>query len=141
MRVEKENIKIYLQKNTDILEKVRANKTANPFQGKRCQFLAKDGSCLIYSVRPVVCRSHGAPIKISLDDIATEVSDVCPLNFTGQPVAGLPEGDHIRLNTLNTILATINQQYVAAVPNLPEANAKAADAVVRFPLEWEEILK
>lgn len=61
---------------------------------------------MIYEVRPIVCRSHGVPLKI---DQTTR--DVCPLNFTEMQLADI--GDHyfINLETLNTILVLLNQQF------------------------------
>lgn len=142
MRIEKENIKVYLQKNPDLLAKLQQLASENPFKGARCSFLAKDGSCMIYPVRPVVCRSHGAPIKISLDDIASDVTDVCPLNFKGKNINNLAEQDLIRLNTLNTILAAVNEQYAAAAQvDSAAPNAKKNDAPPRFDLKINEIMK
>jgi Fe-S-cluster containining protein len=39
-----------------------ANAAAAP--ADRCAALDPGGRCLIYQVRPIVCRSHGAPIRI-----------------------------------------------------------------------------
>ena len=39
-----------------------ANAAASP--PDRCAALDPDGHCLVYAGRPLVCRSHGAPIKI-----------------------------------------------------------------------------
>jgi Fe-S-cluster containining protein len=142
MRIEKEHIKQYLQKNPDVFARLQQIESEDPFKGSRCKFLAKDGSCAIYPVRPVVCRSHGAPIKLSLDDIAAEVSDVCPLNFKGVALNTLSEQDHIRLNTLNTILAAVNEQYVtAAQVDSAAAGAKKSEPPPRFDLNLKEIMK
>jgi Fe-S-cluster containining protein len=35
-----------------------------PDDPERCRALDGNGRCLIYAARPIVCRSHGAPIKI-----------------------------------------------------------------------------
>lgn len=79
-----------------------------------CAFLDVDGSCQIYEARPVVCRSHGAPIKVT-DDGQTLI-DCCPLNFeTG--FAELGEADVIDIQTLNTILSAINIRF-GSNPNL-----------------------
>lgn len=58
-----------------------------------CAFLDDEGACTIYRVRPVVCRTHGLPLRMRtgsssssggrrplkvLDDV-----EVCALNFTG----------------------------------------------------------
>lgn len=45
----------------------------------RCAALDASGRCLIYAVRPVVCRSHGAPIRLREDSLPVVRS--CPRNF------------------------------------------------------------
>jgi Fe-S-cluster containining protein len=53
----------------------------------RCAALEDDGRCLIYDGRPLVCRSHGAPIRFwgEYDGKRLPVVDACPLNFTQGP--------------------------------------------------------
>jgi len=46
----------------------------------RCAALDPSGRCLIYDVRPVVCRSHGAPIRMRQDSLPVVQS--CHRNFT-----------------------------------------------------------
>lgn len=46
----------------------------------RCAALAPDGRCRIYAVRPIVCRSHGAPIRMRKDSLP--VIESCFRNFT-----------------------------------------------------------
>lgn len=55
-----------------------ANTAAAP--PDRCTALAPPGRCLIYDVRPVVCRSHGAPIRMRHDSLPVVQS--CYRNFT-----------------------------------------------------------
>ncbi|MDX2089176.1 MAG: YkgJ family cysteine cluster protein [Kofleriaceae bacterium] len=45
-----------------------------------CAALAPNGRCLIYDVRPVVCRSHGAPIRMRQGGLP--VIQSCHRNFT-----------------------------------------------------------
>jgi Fe-S-cluster containining protein len=56
---------------------------------KHCVFLEQD-TCLIYTVRPIICRTHGVPMQYPHQ----QEYDVCPLNF--------PETD----------LQTLDGQYV-----------------------------
>lgn len=65
----------------------------------RCVFL-KDDACLIYDVRPVICRSHGYPIFIE------DKVDFCPLNFTD--LETIDSGCIINLEALNRGLASAN---------------------------------
>ncbi|HEY4060164.1 MAG TPA: YkgJ family cysteine cluster protein [Kofleriaceae bacterium] len=45
-----------------------------------CSALGPDGRCRIYAVRPIVCRSHGAPIRMRRDSLP--VVESCFRNFT-----------------------------------------------------------
>lgn len=60
----------------------RAALAANAATGPedRCAALDPDGRCLIYAVRPVVCRSHGAPIRMRQGSLPVVQS--CFKNFT-----------------------------------------------------------
>ena len=49
----------------------------------RCAALDTGGRCLIYAVRPIVCRSHGAPIR--LREGSLPVVRACFRNFPGGP--------------------------------------------------------
>ena len=52
-------------------ERVRGQASA---PGDRCALLV-DGRCAVYEERPLICRSHGVPVRV---DDGTEC---CPLNF------------------------------------------------------------
>ena len=60
----------------------RAALAANAATGPEdhCAALDPDGRCLIYAVRPVVCRSHGAPIRMRQGSLPVVKS--CFKNFT-----------------------------------------------------------
>ncbi len=49
----------------------------------RCVALDGSGRCLIYEVRPIVCRSHGAPIRMR-DSRSLPVIETCRDNFTSR---------------------------------------------------------
>lgn len=64
-----------------------------------CTFLTEGGGCGIYPVRPIICRSHGLPIRLPDGRV-----DTCPLNFTqsiDQDYGDIPEVDLLDLDTLN----------------------------------------
>lgn len=48
--------------------------------GDHCTALGPDGRCRIYAVRPIVCRSHGAPIRMRKESLP--VIESCFRNFT-----------------------------------------------------------
>lgn len=62
-----------------------------------CSFLY-DEKCSIYEVRPIICRTQGAPLFLSNENAL----DFCPLNFKdGDP----PKEDWLNLERLNTLLS------------------------------------
>lgn len=100
---------------------------ANPPIGKPgfCEFLDRDGACTIFTVRPIICRTHGAPVRYLSDSKQME-TDVCPLNFTGEDLAQVSAEDFFNIDTVNMVLATLNLAYAG-----PEG------AMARFPLQVE----
>jgi hypothetical protein len=47
----------------------------------RCAALEEDGRCAIYAARPLLCRSHGLPVRM-VSERGLPVVDACVLNFT-----------------------------------------------------------
>lgn len=84
------------------------NEKTNPFQGKRCSFLQSEGTCGIYELRPLVCRSHGAPLQWKEEE--NTYRDVCPLNFSDQNIGELSPNDVMNLDTINALLSLLLQQ-------------------------------
>jgi Fe-S-cluster containining protein len=60
-----------------------ANVGRSPESSDQCAALDANGRCLIYDVRPLVCRSHGAPIR--LREGSLPVVRACFRNFPGGP--------------------------------------------------------
>lgn len=110
--VEREYIRKFLLDNAERLARVQSLAAQNPFQGERCAFLEADGKCSIYEVRPLVCRSHGAPLvaRLKNDDLTL---DACPLNFTETDLAEISNQDTIQLDTLNALLSLVNRAAFA----------------------------
>jgi hypothetical protein len=77
-----------------------------------CVALDPDGRCAIYAARPVVCRSHGVPLRFTEDAPdgrrALPVLDVCPRNFVGQDLAGVDPGCVLDQQTLSVLLGTMD---------------------------------
>lgn len=73
----------------------------------RCAALGDDDRCRIYAARPLVCRSHGIPIR--LHERGLPVVTACTLNFTARG-PGLADADCILDQTLvSTTLAVIDR--------------------------------
>lgn len=84
-----------------------------------CAMLDSDGLCRIYEARPMICRTHGLPLAIPDDD--NVYGDVCPLSFDGGAgLAEVPGDDFLSLETVNTVLAALNQQFVQRAVVAPE---------------------
>lgn len=84
------------------------NEKRTPFRGERCAFLQESGACGIYDFRPIVCRSHGAPLQFKEEEKLFR--DVCPLNFTKQNIGELPPTDVMNLDTIHALLSLLLQQ-------------------------------
>ncbi len=68
------------------------------------------GRCSIYGARPLVCRTHGLPIRFreAGDRRALPLVDACPRNFGGRELAGLPPGSVLDQATLSTVLGALD---------------------------------
>ncbi len=72
---------------------------------ERCAALDASGRCLIYTARPIVCRSHGAPIRMR-DSRSLPVVQSCFRNFTRET----PDPDCvIDQETLSTLVLAIDR--------------------------------
>src|SRR5262249_7706117 len=76
-----------------------------------CPALEGDGRCAIYPFRPVICRTHGLPIRFpgstararSLPQI-----DACPKNFGGRDLASLPGDAVLAQATVSPVLGALD---------------------------------
>lgn len=111
-----------------------------------CPFLDGEGACTIYEVRPVVCRTHGLPLRMPKDggkDGAEERApsegrrplkvlgdvEVCALNFT----ARAPEpGDVLDAERLAALLLVVEQRFRAR-EGLPGATERVPLAALASP--------
>lgn len=126
--LEASHIAKFLRDHTDVDAFAREAEEKNPFHGTRCSFLNEQGACTVYEARPIVCRSHGVPIRFEDEDKQT-LLDVCPLNFDNTNLVDIDAADFINIDTLNTILVTIAKQF--------DGNQAGA----RVPLRRSEIIK
>lgn len=79
-----------------------------------CPLLFK-GECLVYAVRPIICRTHGLPVLVK-EEQGGRV-DVCPLNCQG--MKSIPGSAVIELERLNTLLAAVNALYLKELDEAP----------------------
>jgi Fe-S-cluster containining protein len=99
----------FLNRSPESLARAKAADSENPHKGKRCSFLDGSGSCTIYEARPVVCRSHGVPLQVSVKE-DQKVRDVCPLNFKTSALSELPTNFVMNLDTVNVLLSLLNRR-------------------------------
>ena len=109
LKNEAANIVKYLFERPEIIENLRKLEDEDPHRGSRCSFLNAQGECGIYAVRPFICRSHGAPIAIEREGYYQ--IDVCPLNFTSNPIEELEPTDFFLLDIWNAqLLDTVDDE-------------------------------
>jgi len=113
--VEAHSIKKYLDINPEIKKNCIENEKENSHQNTRCSFLDSKGQCLIYPVRPIVCRSQGAPLSLPSE----KIKDVCPLNFTDKDLEALEKECFFNLETLNTLLGLIQKKEENSEMRIP----------------------
>ena len=78
----------------------------------RCVALGDDDRCQIYAGRPLVCRSHGVPVRISTGaDARTSRAElvVCPRNFTGRELDRVDADCVLDQTTLSATLLAVDQ--------------------------------
>lgn len=114
--LEAESLRAFFLANPGVEAEARRVAALDPHQGKRCALLDEQGACVVYEARPLVCRSHGAPLQFrpladGKKDSESQLRqrDVCPLNFTGLEIAQLPADAVLNLDTINTLLALLTR--------------------------------
>lgn len=77
---------------------------------EKCIFL-KEGRCVIYQARPLVCRTQGLPLLYGLadEDNPPELS-VCELNFT--MVEEISHDSCLNMDRINLALGAVNLQFI-----------------------------
>ncbi len=80
-----------------------------------------EGQCMLYEARPIICRTHGYPLYFEKD--GKTLVDFCPKNFKG--VSSFPKESLFDLEQLNTLLATINKQFIESI----ETDVPLADRI------------
>jgi Fe-S-cluster containining protein len=111
--IERAELREFFGERPALVEELRALASSNPHNGKRCSFLRAEGDCAVYEARPLVCRSHGAPLQFRPLDSRDEKfrhRDVCPLNFTANGITDLPATSVINLDTINVLLALLSRR-------------------------------
>lgn len=93
----------------------RLRRQARDPDREMCPALGDDGNCQVYAWRPVICRSHGIPLRYPARVPLAEkkVIDVCDKNFVGVALHTLPEHDSLDQVALMARLAKLNDAHCA----------------------------
>ena len=132
--LEAQALGLWFDAHPEAAEAAKRLEQANPHSGKRCALLDEHGACVAYEARPLVCRSHGAPLQYKdpsgrgKDDEQVRLRDVCPLNFRSTELASLPPDAVLNLDTLNTLLALLTR---LAHPGIEARTALRIGSILR----------
>jgi uncharacterized protein len=74
----------------------------------RCTALTPAGRCLVYAARPIVCRSHGAPIRLR-GERGLPVIQACPDNFTARGPGAADADCILDQTTLSAMVLAIDR--------------------------------
>lgn len=85
-----------------------------------CKNLNEQGQCLIYPVRPLVCRSHGIPLDYK--EGAGKVRTVCSKNFQGDKISSLLPTDVLNMDTVNILLGVLNKHLFGKIERVSLEN-------------------
>jgi uncharacterized protein len=83
--------------------------------GERCPLLSHH-RCLLYAVRPIICRTHGLPILFTEEN--KQRVACCPLNLSESE--SLPGSAVIDLDRLNTVLVAVNALFLSQTEEVPD---------------------
>jgi len=94
-----------------------------------CPLLA-GGLCLVYADRPIICRTHGLPLLLTV--AGENRVDFCPENFRG--VKSLPGQAIINLELLNHALVAINALFIdkTAAAFLKSGQRQSISALINY---------
>ena len=73
-----------------------------------CAALTPEGRCLIYAARPIVCRSHGAPIRMR-DARSLPVVQACSNNFTARGPEAAAADCILEQTTLSAMVLAVDR--------------------------------
>ena len=74
----------------------------------RCAALTPGGRCLVYAARPIVCRSHGAPIRLRSEGSLPVVVS-CVDNFTERGAAAADPDCVMDQTTLSAMVLAVDR--------------------------------
>lgn len=103
--VEAAAIADWVGEHPEVATELAELETQKVWGDSRCLLLRVDGTCAVYPVRPLVCRTQGMPIVLESGKLTT-----CELNF-GAGMADLAAADRLDQRTLSTLLFVVDQRH------------------------------
>ena len=103
---------------------------------EHCVFLEQD-TCLIYPVRPIICRTHGLPIQYP----APQGYDVCPLNFPETDLTLLDKHYVLDAELITSNFMRLNLAFCLLTQSADAAEERIALADIlhkKYPLDRKE---
>ncbi len=88
---------------------------ASVVDGAPCPLIEK-GRCLLYTARPVICRTHGFPVVFQRE--GDRIVDFCPKNFHG--MSTFSASFVLDLDLLNATLTAINAVFLDSNRNISQ---------------------
>jgi uncharacterized protein len=82
-----------------------------------CPALGPGGRCGIYAARPLICRTHGLPIRFApapspgARSLSLPMIDACPKNFAGEDLRAIEAVSVLDQGTLSTVLGALDAAY------------------------------
>lgn len=88
-------------------------KRATAENQEMCPALDANGACQVYECRPLICRSHGVPLRYRSPVPLVQPTriDVCEKNFVDIATESLPAEDVIDQTTLTAELAALDAEF------------------------------
>lgn len=102
----------------------------------RCVLLDEHGRCCAYHARPMICRSHGVPVRVR-DRRGLPLVDACVRNFHDPRAHDLPGEDVLDQESLSKILLAIDALDAQESGRLPGERVALTELVLGLPSEPE----
>jgi len=103
------------------LEEFRDSNKQNP-----CPML-ENGRCLIYTARPLLCRSHGLLFNMSEVPGSLDIEKSCDLNYSGVKLCEIPSSEALNQKLLSMLLIQVNALYCAEKGSDPNRRYKLTE--------------
>jgi hypothetical protein len=96
----------------------------------RCAALEADGACTVYDARPLVCRSHGLPIRLRDEPRLLPIVSACEKNFVRRGPDAADDDCILDQATLSTILHAVDAAHARELGLPPGERVDLAEALI-----------